>query len=139
LPAVLAIERAQFSNPWTVDHFQAELVNSFSHFFVAESREDGPLAGFMIFWRLDSELELHKIAVSQTCLRRGYGALLLDFFVAMARSWHCRQALLEVRAGNRAAIRLYEKAHFQCIGRRREYYSQPTEDALIFRLVIEAD
>jgi len=136
---VLAIERTQFSNPWTADHFQAELLNSFSHFYVAETREGGSLAGFMIFWRLDSELELHKVAVSPTCLRRGYGASLLDFFVATARSWHCRQALLEVRASNKAAIRLYETNHFQCIGRRRDYYSHPSEDALIFRWVIETD
>jgi ribosomal-protein-alanine N-acetyltransferase len=134
LPAVLAIERKQFSNPWTEEHFQAELLNSFSHFYVAGDLKNSALAGFLIFWRLDDELELHKIAVVKDCQRRGYGSSLLDFFISTARAWHCQSALLEVRASNAAAIRLYEKFAFQCVGRRREYYSLPAEDALVFRL-----
>jgi ribosomal-protein-alanine N-acetyltransferase len=135
LPAVLAIEREQFSNPWSGEHFQAELANSFSQFYVAENRENFVLAGFLIFWRLDNELELHKIAVDKTSQRRGYGSCLLDFFISTALSRHCQRALLEVRAGNVAAIRLYEKCAFRCIGRRREYYSLPVEDALVFQLI----
>ncbi|MBN2399400.1 MAG: ribosomal protein S18-alanine N-acetyltransferase [Candidatus Aminicenantes bacterium] len=134
LAAVLEIEHAQFSNPWTADHFQAELNNSFSHFYVVENRENSAVAGFMIFWRLDGELELHKIAVIQACQRHGFASSLMDFFIRIARSWHCHHALLEVRASNEAAIRLYEKTNFQCVGRRRDYYSHPSEDALVFRL-----
>jgi ribosomal-protein-alanine N-acetyltransferase len=134
LPAVLAIERKQFSNPWTEEHFQAELLNSFSHFYVAGDLKNSALVGFLIFWRLDDELELHKIAVVKDCQRRGYGSSLLDFFISTGRSWHCQSALLEVRDSNAAAIRLYEKFAFQCVGRRREYYSLPAEDALVFRL-----
>jgi ribosomal-protein-alanine N-acetyltransferase len=135
LAAVLAIEREQFSNPWSDEHFQAELVNSFSHFYIAEDRENAALAGFLIFWRLDVELELHKIAVLKACQRRGFGSCLLDFFISTAHSWHCQRALLEVRASNAAAIRLYEKFAFQRVGRRRDYYSLPSEDALVFRLI----
>jgi len=134
LPSVWSIECEQFSNPWPLAYFQAELGNHLSHFFVAEEREGQALAGFMIFWRLDSELELHKIAVVRQSQRRGYGSCLLDFFIRLGRSWHCHQAVLEVRAGNEAAIRLYAKAGFLCVGRRRDYYSQPAEDALVFRL-----
>lgn len=135
LPAVMAIEREQFSNPWSDEHFQAELVNSFSQFYVAVDQENSALAGFLIFWRLDAELELHKIAVVKDCQRRGYGSCLLDFFITTARSWHCQRALLEVRASNVAAIRLYEKFAFQRVGRRRDYYSLPAEDALVFQLI----
>lgn len=134
LPAVMAIDREQFSNPWPDKHFRGELANSFSHFYVAENRENSSLAGFLIFWRLDSELELHKIAVPKACQRRGYGSCLLDFFITTARSWHCQHALLEVRASNVAAIELYEKFAFQRVGRRRDYYSLPAEDALVFKL-----
>ena len=139
LPAVLGIERDQFSNPWSAEHFKAELANSFAHFYVAENPENPGLAGFLIFWRLDGELELHKIAVGKTCQRRGYGSCLLDYFIGTANSWDCQQALLEVRAGNAAAIRLYEKFAFQRVGRRRDYYSQPIEDALVFRLIFKTD
>lgn len=136
LPAVMGIEREQFSNPWPAEHFQAELANSFSHFYVAEERENSVLAGFLIFWQLGDELELHKIAVAKAHLQRGHGSCLMDFFIRRARSWHCRQAVLEVRAGNAAAIRLYEKYAFQPIGRRRDYYSFPSEDALVFQLIL---
>jgi [ribosomal protein S18]-alanine N-acetyltransferase len=135
LPAVLAIDREQFSNPWPGEQFQAELANSFSHFYVAVNQENHALAGFLIFWRLDGELELHKIAILKACQRRGYGSYLLDFFISTACSWHCQHALLEVRASNAAAIRLYEKFAFQRIGRRRDYYSLPAEDALVFQLI----
>ena len=135
----MTIERGQFSNPWSIEHFKAELANSFSQFYVAEDQENSSLAGFLVFWRLGNELELHKIAVEKTCLRRGYGSCLLDFFISTARSWHCQQALLEVRASNAAAIRLYEKFAFQRVGRRRDYYSQPAEDALVFRLLFKSD
>jgi ribosomal-protein-alanine N-acetyltransferase len=130
----MAIECEQFSNPWSKKHFQAELSNSFSQFYVAENQENAALSGFLVFWRLDAELELHKIAVVKAYQRRGYGSCMLDFFVAAARSWHCQHALLEVRASNVAAIQLYEKFAFQRIGRRRDYYSLPTEDALVFQL-----
>jgi ribosomal-protein-alanine N-acetyltransferase len=133
LPAVLAIEREQFSHPWSAEHFAAELENRMASFYVVESRENSLVAGFLIFWRLGDELELHKIAVAGACQRRGTGSCLLDFFIRKARSWRCRQALLEVRASNAAAICLYEKFAFQCVGRRRDYYSSPVEDALVFR------
>jgi ribosomal-protein-alanine N-acetyltransferase len=102
---------------------------------VARAPENSEVAGFLIFWRLGDELELHKIAVAKTCQRRGYGSCLLDFFIATARSWHCQRALLEVRASNVAAIALYEKFAFQRIGRRKDYYSLPAEDALVFQLI----
>lgn len=135
LTAVVAIEREQFSNPWPEEHFRAELVNRVSSFYVAAESENSALAGFLIFWRLDAELELHKIAVAKACQRHGYGSCLLDFFIATAHSWHCQRALLEVRASNMAAVHLYEKFAFQRVGRRRDYYSLPNEDALVFQLI----
>lgn len=136
LPAVLAIEREQFSHPWSAEHFAAELDNRVASFYLAESRENSLANGFLIFWRLGDDLELHKIAVAGACQRRGIGTCLLDFFIRKARSWHCRQALLEVRASNAAAIRLYEKYAFRCVGRRRDYYSSPVEDALVFQRLL---
>jgi [ribosomal protein S18]-alanine N-acetyltransferase len=132
LPAVLAIDREQFSHPWSDEHFTAELQNRVAHFYVAESRESPRLVGFLIFWRLGDELELHKIAVAGGGQRQGTGSRLLEFFIGKARSWGCRRALLEVRAGNAAAIRLYEKYAFSRVGRRRDYYASPLEDALVF-------
>jgi ribosomal-protein-alanine N-acetyltransferase len=137
LPAVWAIEREQFSNPWSMAYFAAELGNRLSHFYAARESGAADLAGFLIFWRLDDEIELHKIAVAGDRQRRGYGRQLLDFTIGRARSWNCRLIALEVRAGNAAAVGLYEQAGFRRVGRRRDYYSSPLEDALLFRLDLD--
>lgn len=135
LPAVARIEREQFSNPWPMEYYAAELSNHLSNFFVAEESGSGALIGYLLFWRLDAELELHKIAVAAPWQRQGHASRLLEFFVRTGRSWNCERAVLEVRAHNAPAIRLYEKFFFRCVGRRREYYSRPLEDALVYELV----
>ncbi len=135
LSAVERIECEQFSNPWNKDYYAAELVNSISHFFViAEPCRNVPV-GYMLFWRLAGELELHKIAVDAAWQRRGLASRLLDFFLRTGRSWGCERAVLEVRASNTPAIRLYEKYGFRLVGRRANYYDRPMEDALVFELV----
>jgi len=135
LPAVTRIEREQFSNPWNREYFGAELANSISQFFVAEAPEAGVLIGYLLFWRLVDELELHKIAIAADWQRRGHASRLLDFFIRSGRSWGSRRALLEVRSSNIPAIRLYEKFAFRLVGRRRDYYNGPVEDALVYEFV----
>jgi ribosomal-protein-alanine N-acetyltransferase len=135
LSALERIEKEQFSNPWSRDYFAAELANSFSHFFVAVDPSQDVLVGFLLFWRLDDELELHKIAVASAWQRRGHALRLLDFFLHTGRSWGSRRAVLEVRAANTPAIRLYEKFAFLPVGRRHDYYDKPVEDALVYEFV----
>ncbi len=141
LEEIAHIEREQFSNPWTREYYAAELQNDRCHLLVATTPPGGgdapavPIAGFLLFWRLGAELELHKIAVAAACQRQGHASRLMDFFVRSARAWSCERAWLEVRANNLPAIRLYEKYCFRCVGRRRGYYSDPEEDALVYELV----
>jgi [ribosomal protein S18]-alanine N-acetyltransferase len=141
LAAVEQIEREQFPNPWNREYYAAELVNSISHFFVAESppgdagTSGGAIVGFMLFWRLAGELELHKIAVDSRWQRQGYASRLLEFFISCGCSWKSERAVLEVRASNAPAIRLYEKYSFRLVGRRPGYYDKPEEDALLYELV----
>jgi ribosomal-protein-alanine N-acetyltransferase len=135
LSAVERIECEQFSNPWNKEYYAAELANRVSHFYVAEEPCRNALVGYMLFWRLAGELELHKIAVAAAWQRQGYASRLMDFFVRTGRSWECERALLEVRASNTPAVRLYEKYAFRLVGRRNKYYDRPVEDALIFELV----
>jgi ribosomal-protein-alanine N-acetyltransferase len=149
LSAVEQIEREQFANPWSREYFAAELANRFSHFYIAEAGpesgcsppgqvpgcREAVLVGFLLFWRLGGELELHKIAVGGAWQRRGHAARLLEFFVQTGRSWGSERAVLEVRASNVAAIRLYEKFAFRPVGRRRDYYTLPVEDALVYEFV----
>jgi ribosomal-protein-alanine N-acetyltransferase len=135
LPALERIENEQFSNPWSREYFAAELTNSFSHFFVAVDPRQNAVAGFLLFWKLGNELELHKIAVASAWQRQGHAARLMDFFMQTGRSWGCERAVLEVRAANTPAIRLYEKYAFRQVGRRRDYYEKPVEDALVYEFV----
>lgn len=135
LPALERIEKEQFSNPWSRDYFAAELTNRFSHFFVAVDPRQNAVVGFMLFWKLDNELELHKIAVASAWQRQGHAARLLEFFMHSGRSWGSERAVLEVRAANSAALRLYEKYAFRQVGRRRDYYDKPVEDGLIYEFV----
>ena len=129
LPSVERIEREQFANPWTREYYAAELRNRLSHFYVVEA---GPIVAYLLFWRLDGELELHKIAVGRPWQRQGHAARLLDFFLQAGRSWGSERAVLEVRESNLAAIRLYEKYAFRPVGRRSDYYTLPVEDALVY-------
>lgn len=135
LPDLERIENERFSNPWSREYFAAELSNRFSHFFVAVEPGQDAVAGFLLFWKLDRELELHKIAVAGARQRRGHATRLLDYFLRSGRAWGCQRAVLEVRAANTPAIRLYEKFAFRQVGRRRDYYDKPVEDALIYEFV----
>lgn len=135
LPAIQQIECEQFSNPWHLEYFAAELANSFSNLFVAENSGNGSLIGYLLFWRLGVELELHKIAVAKAWQGKGHASHLMEFFIQTARSWGSERVLLEVRTGNTPAIRLYEKFVFRSVGRRRDYYDRPVEDALLYELV----
>lgn len=135
LPDLERIENGQFSNPWSRDYFAAELTNHFSHIYVAVDPGRDAVVGYLLFWKLDHELELHKIAVASTGQRRGHAARLLDFFLRTGRAWGCQRAVLEVRAANTPAIRLYEKFAFRQVGRRRGYYDKPVEDALVYEFV----
>lgn len=132
LDAVEQIERERFSNPWSRDYFAAELGNRFAHFHVAAVVPAGAIVGYLLFWRLGGELELHKIAVGHEWQGRGAGKRLLEHFLEAGRSWGCQHALLEVRESNVAAIRLYEQHAFRLIGRRKGYYCGPSEDALVY-------
>jgi ribosomal-protein-alanine N-acetyltransferase len=143
LAAVERIEREQFPNPWNREYYTAELVNPISHFLVAESAPPGTamgtslsaIVGFMLFWRLAGELELHKIAVGSRWQRQGHASRLLEYFIRCGRSWGSERAVLEVRASNVPAIRLYEKYFFCLVGRRPGYYDNPAEDALLYEFV----
>jgi ribosomal-protein-alanine N-acetyltransferase len=145
---VESIERQLFSNPWSREYYAAELSNHFSHFYVAEAvpesagkcpaarggAQEAPLVGYLLFWRLGAELELHKIAVGRAWQRQGHAARLLEFFIQAGRSWGSERAVLEVRESNVAAMRLYERYAFRPVARRSDYYTRPQEDALVYWL-----
>lgn len=138
LPAVVAIERASFSDPWTADSFAQALVADRMRMLVAEddagSGSGGvALVGYVLALHLGVEGEVADLAVAPGVRRRGVGGLLLDRISRELAREGVRELFLEVRELNVAARGLYESRGFGVVGRRRGYYRHPPEDALVLR------
>jgi ribosomal-protein-alanine N-acetyltransferase len=91
------------------------------------------VAGFIVGRQIDHEWEIENIAVTGDARRRGLGTRLLGELLDLVRSRGGREIFLEVRESNHAARALYEKWAFVEAGRRKAYYQNPSEDAVIFR------
>jgi len=131
IASVLAIESASFTSPWTREMYLAELDNrNVSYCFLA-SFDDGPAIGFCSFWRVLDELHINNLAVLPDFRHRGVGSALLAFVLDEGARLGARRATLEVRRSNTPALMLYERHGFAVAGIRRDYYTNPQEDALI--------
>jgi len=101
---------------------------------VEAGRDSGSgLLGFLVARHLASEWELENIVVAPAARLKGLGKRLLDTLLAAARETDSEPVFLEVRESNTAARILYEKAGFQQTGRRKSYYTDPPEDAIVYR------
>ena len=94
------------------------------------------ILGFLVAQHLAPEWELENIVVAPTTRRKGIGMHLLDSLLAVARETNSNAVFLEVRESNAAARTLYEKAGFQQSGRRKSYYANPLEDAVLYRRIL---
>ena len=136
---VLAIEAASFSTPWSRSMFENELKhNPYSNLFVAREQGNksalGGLIGYVCFWVILDELHLLNLSIHPAFRRRGFGEQLARFVLQFGRGKGAQKASLEVRAGNKPAIGLYEKIGFKVAAIRPGYYREPREDALIMTL-----
>ena len=131
IDAVLAIEEASFTNPWTREMYLAELENpGVSFCFLANDAAGHPI-GFCSFWRVLDELHINNLAVVPERRRTGVARALLTFVLDEGARLGARRATLEVRRSNDAARYLYEQFGFTVAGVRRAYYTRPVEDALV--------
>lgn len=136
VPRVLEIERACFSDPWSGESFLYEIrENRFARNYVMRSSDgSGRVDAYAMVWFIEDEAQINNIAVAPECRREGLGRRLMELAIARGRKRGCRVATLQVRPGNAAAIALYESLGFGRIGRRRNYYSDTGEDALVMAL-----
>lgn len=104
-------------------------------YLVAHLEDDGPIVGYAGLWYGDGrgDADLLTIATVPAARRRGVATALLDALLRVAADVGCRAVLLEVRASNEGAQRLYAAHGFKAIGRRRRYYLAPVEDAVVMR------
>ena len=131
LEAVLEVEAASFINPWTADMFAWELRNpQVSHIYVLRAGEER-VAAYCSCWLVDHEWHINNLAVRPEWRGQGLARALLDHVLREASGLGASQARLEIRRSNDIARRLYEGMGFAVVGTRRDYYTNPPEDALI--------
>jgi ribosomal-protein-alanine N-acetyltransferase len=142
---VVEIEDVSGISAWGWDAYHKELQSPQDVIMLVaktgttESAQDqrNAIAGFIISRLVAGELHINNVAVRPEFHRRGIAAQLLTAALKEGRSSGARLAFLEVRAGNAAAQGLYRRCGFQVTGRRRRYYNQPVEDALLMSLLLE--
>ena len=127
LPHVIALERRAFPTPWSLAMFVLELSKA-SGICLAALR-DGELVGHLICSRYDTVWHIMNVAVDPAARRQGVASALLRELVE--RVGEGAQLTLEVRPSNDGAIALYERFGFLSAGRRRRYYQDNGEDALV--------
>jgi len=129
--AVLVVEEASFSNPWSREMYLAELENKGISFCFVAKDEHGRVAGFCSFWHVLDELHINNLAVLPEFRRAGVAASLLKRVLQEGAALGAQRATLEVRRSNDPARLLYEHFGFSIAGVRRAYYTKPVEDALV--------
>ena len=129
---VIAIERASFQFPWSTRFFLDELQVDCARSILAEV--EGRIVGYVLFWFLPEEVDIHNIAVHPDFRRQGIGRLLLEQVVDAARRQERLRVTLDVRFSNAPAQNLYRSFGFVIRGLRKGYYSDNGEDALVMAL-----
>ena len=148
MPYLMSLERAcATAAHWNDDRYRELLSFGERLVLVAEEKgkargktigQPGPaILGFLVARQVAAEWELENIVVAPASRRLGIGKRLLDALVARAREAGGEAVFLEVRESNAAARKLYEKAGFGLTGRRKSYYCDPVEDAILYRKALE--
>jgi [ribosomal protein S18]-alanine N-acetyltransferase len=137
LDAVMAIERSSFAYPWSPRFFLQELQVPCARSILGEINER--IVGYVLFWLLPNEIDVHNLAVHSEFRRRGIGRLLLQQVVIEARCRSSNRVTLEVRQSNVSAQKLYESLGFTTTAVRRGYYSDNGEDALAMALEVKPE
>ena len=133
LDEVAELERICFSVPWSRNMLAEELDNLLSAFLVALDDNDR-VVGYAGVQVILDEGYITNVAVRPECRRQGIAAKLLQVFLDFARANQLAFLTLEVRASNYDAIALYGSRGFRSVGRRKNYYEHPKEDAIIMTL-----
>ncbi|MBG0786760.1 MAG: ribosomal protein S18-alanine N-acetyltransferase [Anaerolineaceae bacterium] len=138
LQEVEALDRDSFPTPWPLDAFRYELTsNPHSICWVAELTTTGLapiLVGSIVVWLVVDEAHVATLAVNEAFRRHGVARQLLAQALGLAYESGARQAMLEVRASNKAAQNLYAQFGFEPVGLRKAYYHDTHEDAILMTL-----
>jgi ribosomal-protein-alanine N-acetyltransferase len=131
LDAVLALEDASFNNPTTREWYEGELKRPEVCFIYVMRTSGHRVAAFCAFWLVVEQAHINNLAVLPELRGRGLGTQLLEAIIAEAAHLGAELLTLEVRESNTPALRLYARSGFERAGVRKNYYTNPVEDALI--------
>ena len=131
LDELARLEQICFSRPWSRRMLAEELDNACAAFLVAIEPTTGRVAGYAGVLVMADEGYITNVAVFPEFRRFGVARQIIDVFMNFAQANHLAFLTLEVRPTNEAAIALYQSFGFEEVGRRKNYYDLPKEDALI--------
>ena len=130
LEQIEAIEQQCFSCPWTLDQLRSQLSDD-RHVFLAAVAESGAVLGYVGMMFVLDEGYISNVAVAPARRRQGVADALISALMMRAEELSLAFVTLEVRAGNEPAKALYAKHGFVPVGRRKNYYDLPKEDAIL--------
>jgi [ribosomal protein S18]-alanine N-acetyltransferase len=137
MPAVMALEKASFKNPWSTELLGRELQHDWSTILlVEEPQPEGGviLLGLAIFWIVHDEVHVLNVATAPVHRRRGVARIVMEEVLRRGVARRCSLATLEVRRGNESALNLYRSLGFRPVGIRPNYYADEGEDAIVMVL-----
>lgn len=132
IAGMAAIEQLCFSDPWPPSGFEDLMRQPHARLMVATGKA-AVVCGYCVLLHGGGEGEIANIAVAPSFRRRGIAAVLLDDALGAATTLGLGSVFLEVRVSNESARELYASRGFAPVGRRRAYYREPLEDALVLR------
>jgi len=135
LDEAYAIEEDSFSIPWSKGELRKELSNNLARYYVAvddgDGREPEEVVGYAGLWHVVTEGHITNVAVKPERRREGIGTRLMAQLIMYAKEYEMIGLTLEVRIGNTGAQKLYTALGFKPEGIRKNFYSAPTEDAIV--------
>jgi ribosomal-protein-alanine N-acetyltransferase len=133
IPAVIELDQKSFSLPWPERSFRFEVMdNPASRCWVAEL--DGKVVGMIVVWLIVEEAHVATLATHPDFRRQGIGKQLLSYALRHLLEEGAKSSFLEVRESNFAAQEMYRKFGYEASGRRRRYYKDNDEDAILMNL-----
>ena len=138
IDAIVRVENACFSTPWSIDAIKHEICENKLADFMIACDEENNIIGYIGIWTLLNECQINKIAVIPEKRKNGIGKTILNHVLEFTRDIGVKNWYLDVRESNTAAQALYRSAGFSSVGTRKNYYINPVEDAVLMNLE-EAD
>ena len=135
LDAVMSIEGEIYPFPWTRGNFGDSIISGY-HCLVLE--QVGCVIGYGVMMSGAGEAHMLNLSIAATWQRRGWGGMLLQHFIGLAREHRAQRMFLEVRQSNPDAVRLYQRAGFSQIAKRKDYYpaTNGREGAVVMELML---